>query len=183
MRYVGIFLKYFFRNILRPLSFVPAVVMMYIIFQFSASPALESTGVSSGVCMKIVNLADETLELGYSYEHKAYLAQKIEYPVRKLAHFSEYALLAVCVALPFYVYGLRGIWLVLLTCFICGGYACTDEFHQSFVPGRSPQLKDVCIDTAGAFCGVIFTRIVGFIGRKTVFRPLCNEPKKKRSRE
>ncbi|MDI1321017.1 MAG: VanZ family protein, partial [bacterium] len=30
-------------------------------------------------------------------------------------------------------------------------YAATDEFHQSFVPGRTASLGDVLIDITGAF--------------------------------
>ena len=30
-------------------------------------------------------------------------------------------------------------------------YACTDEFHQSFVPGRVAAVHDVLIDSAGAW--------------------------------
>lgn len=35
----------------------------------------------------------------------------------------------------------------LVTCIL---YACSDEWHQSFVSGRSPQITDICIDTCGA---------------------------------
>jgi len=35
-------------------------------------------------------------------------------------------------------------------------YACTDEFHQSFVPGRACLFRDVMIDTSGgAFAMII----------------------------
>ena len=33
-------------------------------------------------------------------------------------------------------------------------YACSDEFHQSFVPGRGPAFKDVMIDSTGALVGL-----------------------------
>jgi VanZ family protein len=33
-------------------------------------------------------------------------------------------------------------------------YGVTDEFHQSFVPGRSPTVADWCVDTLGACVGV-----------------------------
>lgn len=33
-------------------------------------------------------------------------------------------------------------------------YGVTDEFHQSFVPGRSPSVEDWCVDTLGACVGV-----------------------------
>jgi VanZ family protein len=36
-------------------------------------------------------------------------------------------------------------------------YAVSDEFHQSFTPGREPKLRDVLIDTAGSFLGMYLT--------------------------
>ncbi|MBQ2801960.1 MAG: VanZ family protein [Lachnospiraceae bacterium] len=182
MKYVAKFFKVMIREVLRPLSFAPALCMMYIIFQFSSATGVESSGTSGDVCLKIVDTADEVLDFNVSYDKRIYYARKIEYPVRKLAHFGEYALLAAAVALPLYVYGMRGIPLMLVAGAICVGFACTDEYHQSFVSGRSPSKKDVAIDSAGVFCGIIFTRIAGFIGRKTIFRPLCDEKKKRRER-
>ena len=37
-------------------------------------------------------------------------------------------------------------------------YAVTDEFHQSFVPGRYPDVRDVLVDTAGALVAVLLLR-------------------------
>lgn len=34
-----------------------------------------------------------------------------------------------------------------------------------FVDGRSPQIKDVCIDTCGAFAGAAFATVVGNAGK------------------
>lgn len=39
-------------------------------------------------------------------------------------------------------------------------YAITDEYHQSFVAGRGPSARDVCIDTAGVFIGIIIILII-----------------------
>ena len=36
---------------------------------------------------------------------------------------------------------------------ICIGYATTDELHQAFVPGRTPKLTDILIDSSGAMLG------------------------------
>ena len=66
---------------------------------------------------------------------------------------TEYFLLAVAVSFPFYVYGLRGFPLMLVAGLICVAFACGDEYHQSFVEGRGPSVKDVCIDSIGAFGG------------------------------
>lgn len=179
MKYVAKFLKVMIRGVLKPMSFVPALLVMYMIFQFSSANGVQSSATSGGVCKKIVEITDSEFQLGLSWDKKQYYAEKLEYPVRKLAHFSEYALLAATVALPLYVYGMRGIWLMITVGLFCVGFACTDEYHQSFVGGRSPSKKDVMIDSAGAFCGIIFTRITGFIGRKTIFRPLSNEKQRK----
>ena len=43
---------------------------------------------------------------------------------------------------------------MVLPWLIAAGYAATDEFHQLFVPGRSGQISDVLLDSAGALAGV-----------------------------
>ena len=37
----------------------------------------------------------------------------------------------------------------------CALYACSDELHQYFVPGRSCRFFDVCVDSTGAFFGAL----------------------------
>ena len=39
-------------------------------------------------------------------------------------------------------------------------YAITDEIHQSFIPGRTASIRDVCIDTCGVFLGIIIVLII-----------------------
>jgi len=41
----------------------------------------------------------------------------------------------------------KAIWLSILIAFL---YGLTDEFHQSFTPGREPRIRDVAFDTIGA---------------------------------
>lgn len=43
---------------------------------------------------------------------------------------------------------------------ICFLYAVSDEYHQSFVAGRSPQLKDVMIDSLGALSVLLGIAII-----------------------
>jgi VanZ family protein len=66
--------------------------------------------------------------------------------IKKGAHMVGYFLLALSSW-----YGLRWDkkkwWLAWLMAVI---YACTDEFHQSFVPGRTALLSDVAIDSIAA---------------------------------
>jgi VanZ family protein len=72
-------------------------------------------------------------------------------PVRKLAHASEYAVLFFLANRAIQATGgkfaRQANWLALSLCFF---YALSDEWHQSFVPGRSASLFDALIDTLGA---------------------------------
>ena len=107
-------------------------------------------------------------------------AQRIHGVTRKLAHMTEYFALAIAVSFPLYVYGVHGILLMLLAGMICVGFAAGDEYHQSFISGRSPSVRDVGIDSFGIFWGIILVRIIGWTGRKTIFRPRKKKVKTKK---
>jgi len=53
---------------------------------------------------------------------------------------------------------------VLLTVF----YGCTDEYHQSFVPGRVADIRDVIADAVGACSGAVAVWLWGivFLGKR-----------------
>lgn len=114
-------------TLLKPLSFLPALLMMYIIFSFSAQTGEVSGNLSYKISYQIVETKNELLNTGKSYEELAYEAEQIHYYVRKAAHMTEYCLLAVAVSFPFYVYRIRGLRLFLLAEIICVGFAGLDE--------------------------------------------------------
>lgn len=178
MKYLGLFIKKLLRYLLKPLSFLPAIIVMYLIFSFSAQDGASSAELSRKISHKVVVMADDALEKGWSDAQIQYYTEKIHYYVRKTAHVTEYFVLAVTVAFPLYVYGVRGIWLVLLAGVFCVSFAGLDEYHQSFVAGRGPSARDVAIDSIGVLPGILLVRIVGFIGRKTIFRPLAMEKRR-----
>lgn len=179
MRYFLLFCKKTMRYTLKPLSFLPAIFMMYIIFSLSAQNGMTSSQLSSKVSQKLVAVADELLQKDWTKEQQVSYAAKIHYQVRKAGHVTEYFLLAISVSFPLYVYGIRGFWLILLAGTICVGFAGLDEYHQSFVAGRGPSKRDVLIDCIGIFPGIIIVRIFGFLGRKTIFAPLSMPQKDK----
>ena len=170
------------RTLLKPLSFIPALLLMYMIFSFSAQPGEVSAQMSYKVSYKIVQAADYIFDAGLEEWQIGEWANKIHFITRKLAHMTEYFALAVAVSFPLYVYGLHGILLMLVAGLICVGFACGDEYHQAFVAGRGPSVKDVCIDSVGVFFGIIFVRIIGWTGRKTIFKPK-EKVKKARSKK
>ncbi len=76
----------------------------------------------------------------------------LEVVMRKLAHFSEYALLAVLLIRAFEGPVLSRVGLAALA--VTVAYAVSDEIHQGFVPLRTPSPTDVLIDSAGALFGL-----------------------------
>lgn len=172
-------MKTFLRAMLKPLSFLPAIIMMYVIFSFSAQNGTTSGNLSFRISCKVVSIGAEVLGKELSTLQIEAYAHDIHFYIRKLAHMTEYFALAVSVAFPLYVYGLRGIPLVIVAGGFCVGFACLDEYHQSFVAGRGPSKRDVAIDSIGVFFGVLCVRIVGFIGRMTIFRPLAKKKKRR----
>jgi VanZ family protein len=84
----------------------------------------------------------------------------VHFLVRKTGHLSEYAVLALLLLratrrslqIDLSTWSWRAASLSLL---IATAYAATDEFHQFFVPGRTPAVHDVLIDSAGATLALI----------------------------
>ena len=145
-------------HLLKPLSFLPAIVMMYVIYSFSAQTGEVSGALSYEVSYQIVETKNEVLNENKSYDELAYSASSIEFYVRKAAHMTEYCLLAIAISFPLYVYGVRGIWLILLAGVFCVGFAGLDEYHQSFVANRGPSVRDVGIDSIGVTVGILLVQ-------------------------
>jgi VanZ family protein len=80
--------------------------------------------------------------------------------IRKLGHFSEYAVLGVLSARAFAGSAnnfMRRHWFQLgLSLILC--YALLDEFHQSFVPGRTASIYDSAIDAVGGLTALLLVR-------------------------
>ena len=145
-------------TLLKPLSFLPAILMMYVIYSFSAQTGEVSGQLSYKISYKIVETKNQLLNENKSSAELAVSADTIHFYVRKAGHMTEYFLLAVAISFPLYVYGVRGIWLVILAGIICVGFAGLDEYHQSFVADRGPSLRDVGIDSIGALIGILMVQ-------------------------
>ena len=144
--------------LLKPFSFIPAILMMSLIFSFSSQNGTESSQLSEKVARGIFITIDHVMDRGWDDEKIQELADEYQYPVRKLAHMTEYCLLAIAISFPLYVYGVRGIWLILLAGAICVGFAGLDEYHQSFVADRGPSVRDVSIDSIGVTAGILLVQ-------------------------
>jgi len=75
--------------------------------------------------------------------------------LRKLAHMTEYALLTLL-----WAWALRPVtrWNVVAAALIAVAYAASDEFHQTFVEGRSGAASDVLVDSVGVVIALALLR-------------------------
>ncbi|WMJ85888.1 VanZ family protein [Anaerocolumna sp. MB42-C2] len=144
------------KNKLKLLYWLPAVVMMLLIFQFSTANGEQSSGLSLGLTQKIIDTVTSVANIDLTPGEKLSMIEAIHGPVRKLGHLTEYALFAITVAFPLYTFHQKRRWNLLFWCEgICILYACSDEFHQLFVPERSGQITDVLIDSIGITFGLL----------------------------
>jgi VanZ family protein len=112
------------------------------IFCFSAQPADESSALSNGVVELLIRWLSV---LNANLDSEALLAA-LSYPVRKAAHMTEFTVLYGSLTFAFHVWQVRGRRMALYAMAITFLYACSDEFHQLFVPGRAGRFTDVLID-------------------------------------
>ena len=137
---------------------VIALAVMAFIFIQSAMPADLSKEESGRIVTWVMQTFDFLQPLG---------REKVSFFVRKTAHFTEYMVLGA-VLLPAVKEWLPAVpesrivsRKMCLAAWLTGTlYAVTDEIHQYFVPGRSCELRDMCIDSAGVFTGVLIAALI-----------------------
>ena len=149
--------------------FVLTIAVMLLIFIHSAMPADLSSEESGLFVSLITRVIPADPEL-------------ITFLIRKTAHFLEYLFLGFCIKQTCRYSGNRCIDIpdngghntspnkntfrnnlpagsILIPWAIGTAYAVTDEIHQLFVPGRSCELRDICIDAVGVLCGCLIIRL------------------------
>ena len=120
-----------------------SILWLLFIFSNSLDNGAESDQKSSAVT-KFIN--DVLHAIGYKGE----IPHKL---VRKLAHFGEFAILAVFVSITLHFSPKKiSVLFSPAICFVC---ASADEILQNFSEGRGPRFTDVLIDTSGAICGTL----------------------------
>ena len=142
------------------LNIVLLIIWMFIIFNFSNQSADMSGTTSERLIIKTVETIKHTK---LEDQEKEKLLDKYTTLVRKCAHFFLYFILAILeFSLLYKAFGLKPMTFIytIIFCFI---YACSDEIHQLFIPGRSGEVLDVLIDTLGS---LLSTSIIYFHKKK-----------------
>lgn len=127
------------------MKYIPLLAWMLIIFLFSHQVADESAEYSRLAIWLLQVLGIDLTEIAKG---------NATFIVRKAAHITEYfilCLLALNVAKHKWLapnfYFIAMIFSIL--------YACSDEFHQTFIQGRVGCIQDVGVDSIGVLIGGI----------------------------
>ncbi len=159
-----------------------AVGWMALIYKLSGMNTQNSNGKSTDIiAMFIEDTLDVTNEYGITSSHPsesklARVSKLINAPMRKVMHASVYLVLSFFIILFMNVlFNIKHYWAALIiTMILCVGFAISDEYHQTFVSGRTGQPLDVCIDSAGAVVGaLVYTSY--YIVYKNGYRKGINE--------
>ncbi len=122
------------------------LIIMFTIFKFSSERDTVSTNRSDGI---IIRTCEFFLGRQLNDKEKEIYLEKYVVYVRKTAHFTLYFLLGLAYISLLKEFNLDDKKLLIYTIIFVFMYACSDECHQLFVPGRSGEIKDVLIDTTG----------------------------------
>ena len=145
----------------RILRFIPMIIMMIVIFVFSAMPGDESGNTSGSILAVIVQII-EKITGSMITEDTMNIMHLI---LRKCAHFTEYMMLGITTVIALYDRNKKLVRNLLIPLVIVILYAVTDEIHQYFVPDRACAALDVFIDSCGGFTGVMLSLLYIKIGK------------------
>lgn len=150
----------------RIISVITTIAVMAVIFMFSSQTREASSGISTGITKKIVDIFAEAANIPAS--EKPHMVELLHNFVRKAAHFTLYFSLGLSAAAMFrsFASGKSRRMTTLYTVVFCCMYAVSDEIHQHFVAGRGPQVTDVILDTFGALCGSLVFLVLLYLIRR-----------------
>ena len=152
------------------------ILWLLVIFLFSAMNAKESSNLTEFV-LDIVSYLRNKLFFIDELFLKLTQNHSIFYIVRKMAHLFVFCMLEIISFILLRTFGFSFFKSALYSILIVIGYACTDEFHQLFVSGRSGQLSDVFIDTIGGSIGLSIILLISMTSKifKKIFYIYCKK--------
>jgi VanZ family protein len=136
------------------------IAWMVMIFIFSNQPAVVSDG-NSQTIIKIFKALGINLD--------SVFGNLANFAVRKSAHFLEYLTFSLLIYNACREnYSISKSIILSIGLVFC--YACTDEIHQLFVPGREGRFRDVMIDTSGGATGMVGVYMCQLLKRQLFFK-------------
>lgn len=151
-------------HVLRAASWLPVLLWYRVIWNFSAQTAAVSGNLSDRLLWRLLHQLSPSFA-GTEQAVQDTAVEVLSFFERKAAHMFLYFVLALLLwaSLSFLIgrKTVRGTAATVL----CTALAGLDEFHQTLVPGRSGQLRDVFIDLAGAGLALGLVALLLWTGR------------------
>lgn len=142
-------------NMKKIIKLLLLISWMYVIFFFSSQVAKDSTITTNFVVDFLYALYNKIMLNAISYGEFVLTVFK---PIRKIAHFTEFAILGALIYLNIVEYKKNRV--LLLSVILSLLYATSDEIHQIFVEGRAFSVIDILIDTCGAAVGIVLIHLL-----------------------
>ena len=154
------------------ISLIPVIGVMVMIYCFSAQTGDQSGAMSGKVTRWIAELLIQNFE-SLPEAEQILLCSRLGLVIRKLAHFSEYALLGFFLMLHIRQILKKVIFRLPTLWGWCVGtlYAVSDELHQGFVGGRHPAWTDVLIDSSGVLAGILLCLLLYLLLHRKTAQP------------
>lgn len=154
------------------ISWFLVIIWMIIIFWFSSMNSNLSNNRSKNIINKVIETTvDTTNKIGITNDHlseqkKQEVTNDLNKPIRKLMHASVYLILTILLMNALMVSNIKLCKAIVLSILISLLYACSDEYHQTFINGRTGKLSDVLIDTCGSISGISLYSLGYFVYQK-----------------
>lgn len=149
-------------------SIILSILIMIVIFEFSN----QQGDISYGISYKVTNLL-ESLKIS---EHIPLINNSLSYTIRKIAHITLYFILGILISsstifiMKLKKTQIKGYMIFLISSIVCFVYACLDEFHQTFIDGRTGKFSDVGVDAIGFITSILIVisiyKIVTILNKK-----------------
>ena len=140
------------------------ILWIFAIYKLSSMNNKNSNGKSSSIITVFIEDAlDITNKYGITNSHPNEVKLEkasalLNTPLRKVMHAFVYFVLSFLIILMVNVIfkNKKFVLSFIITGLLIILFSSLDEYHQTFVVGRTGQFKDVLIDSIGGMCGIIF---------------------------
>ncbi len=146
-----------------------SLMWMMFIFSLSHDTATESSQMSQSITETIVEIIKPEIRTMKEPQKQSFI-DSMEKIIRKLAHASVFMVLGILVSITLISYVKNSAFVLVSGFAFCVFYAITDEVHQLFVQGRSGEMRDVLIDSAGSLLGMVLVFLSIYIFKKVKYR-------------
>lgn len=130
------------------LNYTLVIFWMGIIFYFSHQPGVDSGNLSGTIMEKVLAFIE-------NFSSREFDAKVLEYLIRKSAHFFVYFVLGILVINALKGSNVKAYKAFVIAFIVSVLYAASDELHQTFIQGRSGELRDIAIDSLGSSFGLL----------------------------